>query len=291
MTHAHQELNAGFFAAQFALLNRRLQISLSGRAQTFELADPYFQYSGTTNPYTNLSPTLLPATRPSLTCFRNRIRSSGLTPGTLTARACTHGALWSGIDNDRSTGNVIFTPLPGTRDLLRIDNNPLTPASISTCLGTGCACAADHVLHPYGSANHVRLEWRRKSGNRSVWPQFRLYQRRGWNLARGGGERGGSPNSQSHDFGRLTYTNADTDQDSSVPGFYQAFDIPRHMVTLVAANQWSKRFLTTVSLFHYSSYFDAYVGYLQAYEFPGYTKTNLTASYRIWESEKKSARL
>ncbi len=54
-THAQQDSNAGFFAAQFAFLGRRLQISLSGRAQVFELSSPQFQYSGAANPYTNLS--------------------------------------------------------------------------------------------------------------------------------------------------------------------------------------------------------------------------------------------
>ncbi len=88
-----------------------------------------------------------------------------------------------------------------------------------------------------------------------------------------------------------TYTNADTDQASEVPGFYHVFDTPKHMVTLVATKQWSNRLLTTLSLFHYSNYFDPAVGYLQAYEFPGFTKANLTASYRVWEREKKSARV
>jgi iron complex outermembrane receptor protein len=87
-----------------------------------------------------------------------------------------------------------------------------------------------------------------------------------------------------------TYANADTDTDSQVPGFYNVFDTPRHMISLVATKQWTKRFNTTIDLFHYSSYYDAYVGYLQAYAFPGFTKTNLISSYRFWDDERKSAR-
>jgi outer membrane receptor protein involved in Fe transport len=43
-------------------------------------------------------------------------------------------------------------------------------------------------------------------------------------------------------------------------------------------------------MFHYSSYFDPSIGYLQAYQFPGFTKTNFVASYEFWRSETKSAR-
>jgi outer membrane receptor for Fe3+-dicitrate len=87
-----------------------------------------------------------------------------------------------------------------------------------------------------------------------------------------------------------TYANADTDSDSQVPGFFNVFDTPRHTVSLVATKQWTKRFNTTIDLFHYSRYYDAYVGFLQAYAFPGFTKTNLVSSYRFWDDERKSAR-
>jgi outer membrane receptor protein involved in Fe transport len=88
-----------------------------------------------------------------------------------------------------------------------------------------------------------------------------------------------------------TYTNANTDQDSEVPGFFKAFVTPRHSVTMVASKQWGKQLTTTFDFFHYSSYYDPAVGYLQAYLFPGYGKADLVASYKFWNDEPRSARI
>ena len=45
-----------------------------------------------------------------------------------------------------------------------------------------------------------------------------------------------------------TYTNADTDQDVQVRGFFKAFAIPAHMFTLVATQQIGKRNDVTMDL-------------------------------------------
>lgn len=93
--------------------------------------------------------------------------------------------------------------------------------------------------------------------------------------------------------GSYTYTNADTDRDVTVPGFYKALSVHPHTVTLVATKQWGKRLDTTADLFYGSQYFSAfYVGFgPRAYSFPGYTKTGLMTNYRIWQDEKHSLRM
>ena len=58
-----------------------------------------------------------------------------------------------------------------------------------------------------------------------------------------------------------TYTSANTDTDSTVPDYYQVFDLPRHKVSLVATKQWNQRLATTFDLHYYSSYLEPYVGW------------------------------
>jgi vitamin B12 transporter len=50
-TNIAQNAHAGYFAAQMGLLDRRLQISFSGRAQIFRLSRPEFQTTGIANNY------------------------------------------------------------------------------------------------------------------------------------------------------------------------------------------------------------------------------------------------
>ena len=292
-THAQQQSNAGYFAAQFALLHRRLQISLSGRFQAFDLSSPNFQYNGTGNPYTNLSLTvphaltgdasiayLLPR---SSTKLRAHVGNSYRAPALFER-------FGGGFYNNPSNGSVIFTPYGDPR--LAPDRYNSFDAGLDQYLFR-------NKVKVSATAFYIRIAQLIEFDTSGIVnPLTDPYGRsEGYINGAGGISRGAEVSVEARPTSSLTfsaaytYTNADTDQDSEVPGFYRTFDSPRHMVTMVATRQWSKRFLTTVSLFHYSSYFDAYVGYLQAYEFPGYTKANVTASYRVWEREKKSARI
>ncbi len=292
-THANQSSNAEFFAAQFGLLNRRLQISLSARAQQFELSSPDFDYSGTTNPYTNISLSvphaltgdasiayLLPK---SNTKLRSHFGNSYRTPA-------LYERFGAGFYNNPADGSVIFTPYGDPR--LSPDRYNSLDAGIDQYL-------FGNRVRVSATAFYIRIaQLIGFNSNGAINPDTDPFGRSsGYINGAGGISRGAEVSVEARPTPTLTfsaaytYTNADTDQDVSVPGFYRVFDTPKNMVTLVATKDWTKRFLTTLTLFHYSSYFDPSVGYLQAYEFPGYTKTNLTASYQVWESEKKSVRL
>ena len=93
--------------------------------------------------------------------------------------------------------------------------------------------------------------------------------------------------------GSYTYTNADTDRDISVGGFFQALGVHPHTATVAATQRWGKRFDTTMTMFrgssHYSSLFAG--GRSRAYQFAGFTNLGLMFNYRFWEGEKHSARL
>lgn len=290
-THSHQASNAGYFAAQFALLHRRLQISLSGRLQDFQLASPEFQYSGTTNPYTNISLAVPHALTGDASVAYMVARSNTKLrahAGNSYRSPSLFERFGAGFYNNPINGSVIFTPYGDPR---------LAPDRYNSFDGGIDQYLFRNRVRISATAFYVRIaQLIEFDSSGIVNPATDPYGRySGYINGAGGISRGAEFSAEARPTRTITfsaaytYTNADTDQDSEVPGFYRMFDVPRHMVTLVATKQWSRRFLTTMGMFHYSSYFDPYVGYLQAYEFPGYTKANLTASYRIWESDKKSA--
>ncbi len=291
-TRAFQNSNAGFFTAQMSFLDRRLQLSSSGRAQSFQLSKPDFDYAGAVNPYTNIPASvpgaltgdasiayLLPR---SNTKLRAHVGNSYRAPS-------VYERFGAGFYNDFLTGKVIFTPYGDPR---------LAPDRYNS---------VDAGVDQYLFSNRVRVSatmfYTRVvqiigfNSNGAIDPRIDPFGRSsGYINTSGGISRGTELSVEARPMrslslsGSYTYANADTDTDSQVPGFYRVFDTPRHMISLVGTKQWTRRFDTTVDLFHYSRYYDAYVGFLQAYAFPGFTKTNLISSYRFWDDERKSAR-
>ena len=291
-TRAFQNSNAGFFATQIGLFDRRLQISLSGRAQSFQLARPDFDYAGVVNPYLNIPASvpgaltgdasiayLLPK---SNTKLRAHVGNSYRAPS-------IYERFGAGFYNDFFTGEVIFTPYGDPR---------LAPDRYNS---------VDAGVDQYVFGNRVRVSatvfYTRVvqiigfNSNGAIQPGTDPFGRSsGYINASGGISRGVELSVEARPTRSLalnasyTYANANTDTDSQVPGFFKVFDTPRHVISFVATKQWTRRLDTTVDLFHYSSYYDAYVGFLQAYAFPGFTKTNLVSSYRFWDNERKSAR-
>lgn len=291
-TRAQQRSNAEFFATQFSPLNKRLQISLSGRAQTFSLSAPDFQYSGTENPYKNISlspPKALTGDASIAYLFVRSNTKLRAHAGNSYRAPSLFERFGAGFYNDFVTGKVVFTPYGDPR---------LAPDRYNSFDGG----IDQYLFHDRVRASatffYIRIaQLISFNSNGMIDPVTDPFGRSsGYINGAGGISRGGEVSVEARPTRDLTvsaaytYTNADTDQDSQVPGFFQVFDTPKHMVTLVATNQWTKRLTTTVDLFHYSSYFDPSIGYLQAYRFPGFTKTNFVASYEFWRNEAKSAR-
>ena len=291
-TRAFQNSNAGFFAAQMNFLDRRLQLSFSGRAQSFQLSKPDFEYAGAMNPYTNIPASvpgaltgdasiayLLPR---SNTKLRAHVGNSYRAPS-------VYERFGAGFYNDFFTGKVIFTPYGDPR--LAPDRYNSVDAGVDQYLFSSRVRVSATMFY----TRVVQIIGFNSNG--AINPATDPFGRSsGYINTSGGISRGAELSVEARPMRSLalsasyTYANADTDTDSQVPGFYNVFDTPRHMISLVATKQWTKRFNTTIDLFHYSSYYDAYVGYLQAYAFPGFIKTNLISSYRFWDDERKSAR-
>jgi iron complex outermembrane receptor protein len=291
-TNLHQNSNSDFFAAQLSLLNQQLQVSLSGRAQNYSLSTPDFEYSGTQNPYAGISvnppsaftgdASLAYLISRSNTKLRAHVGNSYRAPA-------LYERFGGGFYNDPVTGTVIFTPYGDPR--LSPDRYNSFDAGIDQYLfGSRLRLSA--------TAFYTRVvQLINFNSNGLIDPYTDPFGRSsGYINGAGGISRGAEVSVEAHPISSLTfsasysYIRADTDQDTQVPGFFQVFDTPRHSVTLVATKQWTNRFTTTVDFFHYSSYYDPAVGYLQAYLFPGYGKTDVVASYKFWTGEQKSAR-
>ncbi len=292
-TSLHQNSNSGYFTTQLSLFNQRLQISLSGRVQDYSLSTPDFVYSGTQNPYAGISVRppgaftgdaslayLIPR---SNTKLRAHVGNSYRSPA-------LYERFGGGFYNDPFTGAVIFTPYGDPR--LAPDRYNSFDAGVDQYLfGTRVRLSAT------GFYTRV-VQLINFNSNGLIDPNTDPFGRSsGYLNGAGGISRGAEVSVEAHPISTLTfsasytYISADTDQDSQVPGFFQVFDTPRHSVTLLATKQWTRRFTTTVDYFHYSSYYDPAVGYLQAYLFPGYGKADIVASYKFWTSEQKSARV
>lgn len=290
-TRAHQNSNAGYFAAQASLLNRRLQISLSGRAQNFDIGTPQFQYSGTANPYENVSlsaPHALTGDA-SIAYFvaksNTKIRAHG---GNSYRAPGLYERFGAGFSADYSTPNkVIFTPYGDPRlapdrynsvdggidqylfhDRLRVSGTVFYTRIVQLTGWTYTLAQPDPYGRPYG--------YRNMAGGISRGVETSIEARPIRNLSV---------------MGSYTYVNANTDQDTTVSGYYQVFNLPRHTAGLVVIRQWNKRLSTTFNLYHYSDMLNSYVDYGRAMRFPGFTKAGLMTSFAAWQKEKQSARI
>jgi vitamin B12 transporter len=295
-THISQRSNSGFFASQISLFDRRLQVSLSGRAQNFSLTKPVFDAQGTISVYDGVT---LGAPRRALTgdvSVAYLIAKSNTKLRAHLGNSYRAPALYErfggGFSNSPATGVVNFTPY-GDPNLLPDRYNSVDSGIDQYFFSSRLRVSATHfytrivqitAFNSSGALNAATDTYKRTSG---------------YINGAGGISRGieiateARPISSLTVSGSYTYTNANTDRDISVLGFFQALGVHPHTATLVATQRWGKRLDTTMTVFHggshYSSLFAA--GRSRAYKFNGYTNAGLMFSYRFWEGEKGTARL
>ena len=295
-TNAQQFSHAAYFASQLALLNRQLQISISGRAQFFRLSRPDFQYSGTDNPYAGVP---LPNPPHALT---GDVSVAYFTSHTNTKLRAHFGNAFrapslyerfgAGFYNNPVSGQVIFSPYGDP--LLAPDRYNSFDVGIDQYLFGSRVLASGTFFY----SRIVNLSAFDFSG--LIDPANDPYGRSsGYLNGSGGISRGAEvavkarPSQSLSISGSYTYTNADTDRDVSIPGFYRVLGVPKHVVTAVASNQWTRRLSTTADFYRYSDNYSALSANFtpRAFRFPGFSKTGLVANYRFWDRETKSARV
>src|SRR5690606_1440767 len=80
-----------------------------------------------------------------------------------------------------------------------------------------------------------------------------------------------------------TYTNAETDEDLSVEGFFKVPSVSPHTASFVVSHAWRDALGSTVEILHVSSSYTPLSanGRPRAYRFPAYTTVNAVAAWRV----------
>ncbi len=296
-TLAKQTSNAGYLQNQLSLLNQRLQISFSGRLQSFVMQRPSFVTTGTANNYATVALSSPPraltgdvalayfAVR-SGTKFRAHAGNSYRAPGL----AERFGA---GFFFSPTTTQVTFTPYGDPR--LAPDRYNSFDAGVDQYFASNKI----RVSGTYFYTRTVHIILFDSAGvviNGRTDPFGRTS---GYYNAGGGISRGVEFSAEARPFrstvlnASYTYTRANTDQDVQVRGFFQVFAVPSHTFALMANQQFGRKTDVTVDLYQASSYFNplSAAGRSRAYQYPALTKLDVVVSRLVWSREAKALRM
>ena len=285
-TQIRQDANAVFASGQFALIDRRLQLAVSGRAQSFSLSNPRLIAVGATSPYDGVPvgspPSALTADLSAayfVAASDTKLRIHG---GNAFRAPAMYERFGGGFDTDPITGLVGFTPYGDPRlepDRYRTIDAGVDQYLFKSRLLVSATAFYNQVtsLTAFNSAGGIR-------------PETDPYGRSlGYLNSSGGFSRGvetaieARPTSSLWLSGGYTYTRSETAEDTIVPGFFIVPAVFEHMVTFVVTNRWNNRLDATFDLFHggatYGSFFAA--GRPRAFKYPGFTKAAVVAGYRL----------
>jgi iron complex outermembrane receptor protein len=296
-TRIRQNANAVYLQNQLSLLDQRVQISFSGRYQSFELRRPQFVTTGTANNYATVplsSPPRALTGDIALSYFAaktgTKIRAHA---GNSYRAPALSERFGSGFSFNSTTAEVVFSPFGDPR---------LAPDRYNSF---------DVGLDQYFLRDKVRVSgtyfYTRivqiilfDSASAVIRPPTDPFLRSsGYFNAAGGISRGVELSAEVQPWrstslnASYTYTNANTDQDVQVRGFFRAFAIPAHTFTLVANQQIGRRNDVTLDLYQASHYFNPLTaaGRARAYEYPAVTKLDLVVSRLVWAKEAQALRL
>lgn len=296
-TRIRQNSNALYLQNQLSLLNQRLQISFSGRHQSFDLQRPRFQTTGTANNYATI-----PLSSPPR-ALTGDVAIAYFAPKTGTKFRAHAGNSYrapalserfgSGFSFNSTLAQVIFSPFGDPR---------LAPDRYNSF---------DTGVDQYFARNKVRVGgtyfYTRvvqiilfDSASAVVRPQTDPFLRTsGYFNAAGGISRGVELSAEAQ-LSRstllntsYTYTNANTDQDVQVRGFFKTFAVPAHTFTFMANQQLGKKTDVTLDLYQASRYYNPLTaaGRARAYQYPSLTKIDVVVSRIIWTKDTQALRL
>ncbi len=296
-TRVRQASNAAYLQNQLSLLNQRLQISFSGRWQSFDLQRPRFLTTGTANNYATI-----PLSSPPR-ALTGDLAISYFVAGTGT-KFRTHGGnsyrapalserFGSGFFFSPTTAQVLFTPYGDPRlapdryksfdagvdqyfasNRVRISGTYFYTRTVQTILFDSSAVVINARTDPFGRAS-------------------------GYFNSAGGISRGlelsaqVQPSRSTLLTTSYTYTRANNDQDVQVRGFFKVFAIPAHSLCLMVNQQIGRKNEVTVDLFQASSYYNplSAAGRSRAYLYPSLNKIDVVFSRLVWTQESKTLRL
>jgi vitamin B12 transporter len=290
-----QHGHAAFSALQLALRDRRLQVSLSGRIQAFRISRPQLATTGTPNVYERIALGAPPRARTADVAVAYLFPRSGTKLRAHAGNAYRAPGLYErfggGFSSDPVSGQLSFTPYGDPR--LEPDRYRSLDAGVDQYLfGSRVLVAA--------TAYHTRvLSLTGFDSSGGIRPDTDPFRRTmGYVNGSGGFSRGVELGVEARPTAALrfatsyTYTNARMDRDIIVPGFFEVPGVFRHTATLVATCRVTPRLETTVDVFRGSSLYGSFfaAGRPRAYQYPGFTKAALIASYRLSRDERRSLR-
>ena len=294
-TQIRQDANAAFATAQFALADRRLQVSISGRAQSFTLSNPRLMAVGATSPYDGIA---VASPQSALTGDVSAAYFVGASDTKLRVHAgnafrapAMYERFGGGFDADPVTGRVGFTPYGDPR--LEPDRYQTIDAGVDQYLAGGRLMVSATAFHN----NISSLTAFDFSGG--IRPETDPYGRfLGYLNSSGGFSRGvetaveARPTASLRLSGGYTYTRSETAEDITVPGFFLVPGVFAHITTFVVTHRWNNRIDTTFDVFRggrmYGSFFAA--GRTRAFAYPGFTKAAVVAGYRFVDHARAPVR-
>ncbi len=290
-TSIRQSANAAFFQDQLSLFGHRLQVSVSGRAQSFDLDRPSFQATGISNNYERIQ--LVPPPN-ALTGDLSMSYFSSASGTKLRAHAGNayrapglYERFGGGFFTDTATGELVFTPYGNPllspdrynsvdggldqylwRDRVRVSATYFyTRVATITAfdLGTVIQAATDPYGRSFGYING--------SGGLSRGVEISAESR---------------PNGSLTVRGSYTYARVHTDRDITVPGFWRVLGVPRHLISLVATQRIGRRAAIAMDLVGNSEIFGTFsaAGRARAFRYPGFTKADVSASFVLKRSDQ-----
>jgi iron complex outermembrane receptor protein len=280
-TDIRQNANAIFLHDQTGLLRNRLQISLSGRVQSFSLQNrlPSPPRAWTADVSTAY---IIPATSTKLRAHAgNAYRAPAL-----------YERFGGGFSSVPATGELVFTPWGDPslspdrynsvdggldqyvwRDRVRLSASYFyTRAVTITAFDSGTVIKP--ATDPYGrSAGYIN-----GSGGLSRGAEFSVESRPANGLTLSGS---------------YTYSRVHTDRDITVPGFRQVLGVALHTATVVAGQRIGNRAQVAMDVVANSENFGSFfaAGRTRAYSYPGVVKADLSGSLEIHRSDAASVKV
>jgi iron complex outermembrane receptor protein len=295
-TRIRQNAHAALGSAQFSLVDRRLQLSVSGRAQAFGVSKPALAAVGIRSPYDEVAVSAPPGALTGDVSAAYFLPASETKLRVHSGNAFRAPALYEryggGFSTDPTTDRLLFTAFGDPR--LEPDRYQTIDAGVDQYLFGGPLLVSATVF--YNNVSSLTA-FNSSGGIRPETDPFGRTQ--GYLNSSGGFSRGveiaieARPSSRLRLSGGYTYTRSETEEDITVPGFFLVPGVFAHTVTFVASARWTARIDTALDVFYgsesYGSFFAA--GRARAYRYPGFTKAALVAGYRAVNHERLPLRV
>jgi iron complex outermembrane receptor protein len=285
-TGISQTANALFGAAQVSALERRLQIALAGRLQTFRSGALDLGSAGADHPYDDVDAGAPPRALTGDLSIAYLVPASGTKIRGHLGNAYRAPALYErfggGFFGDPATGQVFYSAYGDPR--LRPDRYRSFDAGVDQSLASGRVQVAASVfvidvqsLTAFDFSGGI---------DPSTDPFGRFL---GYLNGSGGSSRGlelavdARPTSTLRIAGAYTYTRARTEEALTVPDFFLVPGVLAHSASLYVTQQWTSRVDSTLDVLTGGESYGAFFarGRTRAYRYPGSTTVGFGTSVRL----------